>query len=195
MMRVLLLSPIPERLSPVLRKAGEDVVVHAAPLDAATVRGFAADFVVSHNYRHILRRDVLDLFPGRIVNLHISLLPYNRGADPNLWSFLEDTPKGVSIHHIDNGIDTGDLVVQRETTFMPGETLATSYEKLQAMIVRLFAETWGVLRAGLAPRRPQPPGGSTHRAKDKEPYLHLLTRGWDTPVERLIGRALAESRR
>ena len=38
--------------------------------------------------------------------MHISYLPFNRGAHPNYWSFKDNSPKGVTIHFIDNGIDT-----------------------------------------------------------------------------------------
>ena len=53
------------------------------------------------------------------------------GQDPNLWSFIEDTPKGVTIHEIDEGIDTGDIIFQKEIVLNSNETLASSYEKLQ----------------------------------------------------------------
>ncbi len=52
-----------------------------------------------------------------IINLHISFLPWNRGAHPNFWSFYDDTPKGVTIHLIDEGIDTGAIIYQKEITF------------------------------------------------------------------------------
>ncbi|HUX61123.1 MAG TPA: formyltransferase family protein, partial [Ignavibacteriaceae bacterium] len=59
------------------------------------------DFIVSYGYRNIIGKPVLDKFQGRAINLHISYLPWNRGADPNLWSFFDNTPKGVTIHFLD----------------------------------------------------------------------------------------------
>ena len=61
------------------------------------------DFIISFGYRHIIKEDIIDKFINKIINLHISYLPYNKGADPNLWSYLENTPKGVTIHYIDKG--------------------------------------------------------------------------------------------
>ncbi|MCL0081308.1 hypothetical protein M1N64_03665 [Peptococcaceae bacterium] len=55
----------------------------------------------------------MDKFQGRAINLHISFLPWNRGADPNFWSFIENAPVGVSIHYLDEGIDTGDRKKQQ----------------------------------------------------------------------------------
>ena len=152
------------------------------------------DLIVSYGYRHILRPTVLDWVSGAAINLHISLLPWNRGADPNLWSFLEDTAAGVSIHYVDAGVDTGDLIGQREVRFNGEETLRSSYERLQLEIQDLFCELWAEIRAGRAPRTPQPSGGSYHRSSDKAPFGHLLTSGWDTPVRGLVGAGLGRDR-
>ena len=55
-------------------------------LTAEAVRQLAPSFIVSFNYRHLIPREVLELLPGRIINLHTSLLPYNRGSGPNFFS-------------------------------------------------------------------------------------------------------------
>jgi methionyl-tRNA formyltransferase len=148
---------------------------------------------VSHGYRLILRRDVLDRFP--IVNLHIAYLPYNRGADPTLWSVLEDTPAGVTVHHIDEGVDTGDLIARRRVAFDDAaDTLATAYSKLQEAMAELFREQWPAISAGTAARTPQPPGGTSHRMADRAAVEHLLTDGWDTPLAQLRGASAPRPR-
>lgn len=167
---------------------GEDVLV-VGPDDNVPAAALERDHLVSHGYRRILRAPVLDAAPGRIVNLHIALLPYNRGADPTLWSVLEDTPSGVTIHHIDAGVDTGDLIAQAEVPLNDDDTLATAYDRLQDAMASLFAETWPSIAAGAAPRTPQPPGGTSHRIADRAAVEHLLTAGWDTPIASLRGAA------
>jgi methionyl-tRNA formyltransferase len=95
------------------------------------------------------------------------------------------------VHFIDEGVDTGDIIAQRAVSFSdPGETLASTYAALNREAVALFTDVWPVVAAGRPARRRQPPGGSVHRLRDKEPYTPLLTRGWDTPVSELVGRAL-----
>lgn len=149
------------------------------------------NFLISYGYRHILRKDVLDLFyPDRAINLHISYLPWNRGADPNFWSFAENTPKGVTIHYIDEGMDTGDIIVQKEVFFNDEETLRSTYDKLQNEIRDLFIKNWLSISEGICQRHKQNTIGSTHRSKDKEPFLHLLTSGLNTPIGSLTGKAL-----
>jgi methionyl-tRNA formyltransferase len=144
------------------------------------------DFLVSYGYRHILKKDVLSLFPNSAINLHISYLPWNRGADPNFWSFVENTPKGVTIHLLDEGVDTGEILAQREVTFSGSETLKSSYEILQREIQSLFREKWQSIKAGSCVRSRQDGKGSVHRKKDMEKVSHLLTQGWDTPIKSLM---------
>ena len=147
------------------------------------------DWIVSYGYRHIIRPEVIAKFPKRIVNLHISLLPWNRGADPNIWSYLEDTPKGVSIHLIDAGIDTGPLLCQQEVRMSDSDTLKSSYDKLTTAIELLFADRWTSIRDSEISPTAQIGAGSYHKSKDLDPYRHMLVNGWDTPVTGLIRKA------
>ncbi len=145
-----------------------------------------ADFLVSYNYRHKIPPNVLEAFPRRAINLHISYLPWNKGSYPNVFSFVEGTPKGVTIHYLDNGFDTGDIIAQQE--FQPDyerDTLKTTYDKLHFGIQELFKREWSGIWAGTCSRTPQPEGGSSHKLADLERYRYLLTQGWDTPVKDL----------
>jgi len=105
------------------------VMVWNDKLAPSDVLNMKPDLVVSYSYRHIIKQDVLDTLPDKFINLHIALLPYNRGADPNAWSFLDETPKGVTIHIIDKGIDTGPILCQREVFFdYAKDTLGGTYK-------------------------------------------------------------------
>ncbi len=190
-MKMLVLGNIPSPLRRIIEDNGDGVMEWSDPLDVRLLKDRGIEFIVSYGYRHLIRKDVLEYLPGRVINLHISYLPWNRGADPNLWSFLEETPKGVSIHFIDRGIDTGDVIAQREMRFEgDGETLATTYKALNDEIVSLFQETWTSIRGGRCRGSKQPPGGSFHKSSDREKYVHLLTEEWNTPVGLLRGKAL-----
>jgi methionyl-tRNA formyltransferase len=125
-----------------------------------------------------------------MINIHTSFLPWNRGADPNLWSFLENTPKGVSIHYVDSGIDTGDILTQEEIYFAEDDTLRTSYCKLTETAFRLLEKYWYEIKNAKITSHPQSHKGSFHRLKDRKKYEHLLYKGWDTPVKDLIGKVL-----
>jgi methionyl-tRNA formyltransferase len=193
-MNVLFLGPSESPVFDFLKSAEGEVAQATEPLDDALFDFMPTDFLVSFGYRHLIAASVLERFPRRAVNLHISYLPWNRGADPNLWSFVDNTPKGVSIHYLDAGIDTGDVIAQRSVEFAAGGTLRTSYARLQQEIAQLFAECWRKIREGNCEATKQVGTGSFHRAADREKIAHLLSNGWDTPVEH-IEQAGAELRR
>lgn len=194
-MGVLLLGPPCQEIFGFLSLQGHHVQRMEDKINLSLIKHINPDFVVVYRYRHIITEDIIRFLDGRIVNLHISLLPWNKGADPNLWSFLENTPKGVTLHYVDKGLDTGDIIVQKEINFNdPDATLAETYAQLSESMISLLIEIWPALENGRAPRLPQMAGGSFHRLKDKEPYMHLLQeKGWDTPVRYLIGKALQGS--
>lgn len=192
-MNVLLLGPYRKNLIDFLSSFGDEVATREAPLDSDSKCLYNIDFIISYGYQHILKEDVLDKFSNKAINLHISLLPWNMGADPNLWSFLEDTPKGVTIHYLDYGIDTGDILAQQEVNYVPEDTLRTSYERLSKTIEELFRRVWPNIRSGKQKSISQPKGGSYHRLSDRVAFEYLLTKGWDTPVLDLIGKAKREN--
>jgi len=76
-----------------------------------------SDFILSFGFRKIISENFIKKIKKPIFNIHLSYLPFNRGAHPNFWSFIENTPAGVSIHKIDKGIDTGDIILRKKIYF------------------------------------------------------------------------------
>ena len=76
-----------------------------------------SDFILSFGFRKIITENILKKLKKPIFNIHLSYLPFNRGAHPNFWSFIENTPAGVSIHKIDKGIDTGNIILRKKISF------------------------------------------------------------------------------
>lgn len=179
-MRVLFLTnnPLSLQLADwIAQDEGMHVTVWAEKVDASVVKTHAPDWIISYNYKYIIRDDVLQLLPRRVINLHISYLPYNKGSDPNLWSFIEDTPKGVTIHEVDAGLDTGPIIAQQLISFDENaETLASTYTKLQTNLQALFRNAWPYIQKDLLPRYSQAMDqGTVHKKKDLEPYRGILT--------------------
>jgi len=193
-MKVLLLgseSPACDAVRAFLDSAGEDVRAWTQRASLDLVRDVSPDIIVSYGFRWLLPEGVFAFPRLGTVNAHISYLPWNRGADPNFWSHAEGTPKGVSLHFIDTGIDTGALVAREAVTFGEGDTLRTSYDTLHARMCALVEKWWPALRAGQAPRLAQEPGGTLHLRKDLEPFRQALAgRGWDTPIREIAALAL-----
>ena len=115
-------------------------------------------------FGYILRPEFLELFESGVVNLHPSFLPYNRGSNPDIWSIVEGTPAGVTLHYIDKGVDTGDIIAQKQVTVEPVDTGETLYRKLEQTCVELFKATWPLMRSGQVPRLLQGQEEGTYHA-------------------------------
>ena len=126
------------------------------------------DMIISYNYRYILDKDVIAFIERKkgAINLHISYLPYNRGTDPNFWSIVEGTPTGVTIHKINKGLDTGDILLQKRVPIQNSDTLETSYKKLHRVLQELFISHWDNIKNGTLIPRKQKGKGTYHTQKD-----------------------------
>ena len=112
------------------------VTHHHGPVDEISNN---LDLIISFGYRHIIRNDVLNNSTVPILNLHMSYLPWNKGAHPNFWSFWDNTPSGITIHKIDSGIDTGPIIFQKIFEFdEKRETFRSTYNKLHTELEDLF---------------------------------------------------------
>jgi methionyl-tRNA formyltransferase len=156
----------------------------STPEGLEQIRSWNADMAVSVLFRNILRKPFLDLFPKGCINLHPAFLPNNRGAYPNVWSIVEKTPAGVTLHYIDEGVDTGDIIAQEKVMIEMIDTGGTLYRKLEVAALELFRRTWPSIEAGNAARRPQgAESGSSHRTTDvraiDEIDLERMYRGED----------------
>lgn len=141
----------------------------------------AWDCVISYGYQHVLKEEHLVLCKRPPINLHISLLPHNRGSYPNFWAWYERTPHGVSIHHIDSGLDTGDVIVQKELFFNEETTLLESYDKLKEELEDLFIKNMDrILSYAYVPKK-QTGNGSFHFAKD----LPRFEGGWSQTISEI----------
>lgn len=163
------------------RKYGEEIIAAAdfdgTPLiygdslrDPETLRRIQSlepDLGLSVFFGYILKQELLDLLPSGCINLHPAYLPYNRGAHPNVWSIVEGSPAGATIHYVDAGVDTGDIISQKRVDVAPSDTGESLYHRLESTCVELFTETWPAIRAGAAQVIPQgEDSGSYHKMID-----------------------------
>lgn len=156
------------------------------------VRQLEPTYIVSFNYRHIIPKDILEETEGRVINLHTSYLPYNRGSSPNFFSFWENTPKGVTIHKMDEGLDTGDILCRKELFFdETKESFATTYETLLVEIKELFKENWEKIKNGQIKALKQVGEGTCHRMKELEEIRSEYPFAWSdviADVKKKVGK-------
>jgi hypothetical protein len=143
------------------------------------------DLVISFGYRFIINQKVLENCSAPVINLHMSLLPWNRGAHPNFWSFWDNTPSGVTIHLVNSKIDAGLILFQASTLLDPEiETFRTSYNKLFTEIENLFdSNMHKILNLEFNPK-PQRGVGTFHYIKD----FPMDFAGWDSNIKNEIER-------
>jgi len=189
---VLLLTAFPDNLRPVIERLG-DVAICMTDADEVITKSFIKsnniNFVVCFGYGKMVRKEVFSRVP--CINIHGGYLPWNRGPNPNLWAWIDDTKKGISIHYIDSGVDTGDLIAQKEIQFEPPITLESTFDTTVKKCKELFSEEWPKIRAGTAARFPQSSGGSIYTFKSQQPLDNLLDEGGlDMPIEQFRETAL-----
>jgi|AntAceMinimDraft_17_1070374.scaffolds.fasta_scaffold00443_9 methionyl-tRNA formyltransferase len=159
----------------------EDVIKYEDRITIELIEKIKPDWIISYNYRHLVKEEIIKFMPNKIINLHISYLPYNKGAHPNIWSVLEDTPKGVTIHLINKDIDGGDILVQKKINFdLQKETLKTSYYLLHKEIVYLFEKNWGKIKNQKILPIKQKNVGTIHYVKNFERLIFMMKDfNWD----------------
>lgn len=120
------------------------------------MRGENIDLLALAAYGRILPRELLELAPLGALNVHPSLLPKYRGATPIQTALLHgDRETGVSIMLMDQGLDTGDVVVQRRVAIEPDETYGRLHDRLAAIGAELLGQTIGLAQQGELRGRPQ----------------------------------------
>lgn len=151
--------------------AAEDAGVPACIFDSA--EGVLArlqegmDLGVLAWWPKILKSPLLDAPKNGFVNTHPSLLPYNRGKHYNFWVLVEQARFGVTLHRVDTGVDSGDIVAQTVIDYDWCDNGGTLYFKAQAAMVSLFCQTYPLLRTGSFEATPQDPKmGSFHHSSE-----------------------------
>jgi methionyl-tRNA formyltransferase len=115
----------------------------------------APEIMIVVGYGQMIPQSVIDIAPRGIVNVHASLLPKYRGAAPIQWAIVNgETRTGVTTMQINAGLDTGDILLDRETEIGPEETALELGERLAVMGAELLIETLDGLAGGaITPRR------------------------------------------
>jgi methionyl-tRNA formyltransferase len=122
---------------------------------AAELTALRPDVLCVAAYGRILGRDLLELAPHGAINVHGSLLPAYRGAAPIQWAIAGgEVETGVSIMQMDEGLDTGDVLLQRALPIAPDDTAETLAPRLAALGGEALVEALELLaRGGLVPVR------------------------------------------
>jgi len=132
----------------------------------AKLKHFRADVIVVAAYGLILPRPVLELPRDGAINIHASLLPRWRGATPIERALLAgDRHTGVSIMQMDDGLDTGPVLMQEEIPILEDDTMGTLRDRLAELGAKLIVQALDALQAGVIKATAQSAEGVTYAAK------------------------------
>lgn len=133
------------------------------------------DFLISVHWPKIFTKKELSKPRHGALNLHNSFLPWNRGAHPCTWAIVDRTPAGATMHWMDEGIDTGDILYQERLEVKDLETAHQLYQRSMEAELRVFRTGMDLLMGGNLRRFPQPKNGSLHYRKDFDRLVRALT--------------------
>ena len=134
------------------------------------LKSLAPDLCVTAAFGQLLSQEILDIPKLGTINVHSSLLPLHRGSAPINWAIIKgDQVTGVTTMFTDKGMDTGDMLLKRETPIGEKENAGELSDRLAEMGAQLLIETIRALEAGTLKRIPQDHEQATYEPKmDKE---------------------------
>ena len=137
-----------------------------APEVVAQIQALHPDVIVVMAYGQILPRAVLEIPQIACLNLHASLLPRWRGAAPIQAAIAAgDAKTGITVMYMDEGLDTGDLLLKHEIDIAASETGGSLHDRLGQIAPGALLEAMTLLAGGSAPRTPQDDAAATHAPK------------------------------
>jgi methionyl-tRNA formyltransferase len=151
------------------------------------IRALKPDVIVVMAYGQILPRGVLEIPKIACLNLHASLLPRWRGAAPIQAAIAAgDRETGITVMYMDEGLDTGDILLQRATDVVPADTGGSMHDRLAKVAPEALLESLELLAKGSAPRIPQDNASATYASKLKREDGKIDWTGSADAIERKI---------
>ncbi|MEY9127592.1 formyltransferase family protein [Bradyrhizobium yuanmingense] len=136
----------------------------------AKSEGLSFDLGLLAWWPKLIRQPLLSLARRGFINTHPSLLPYGRGKHYNFWSIVDRVPFGVSLHMVDEGVDSGDIVAQLEIPYGWEDTGGSLYRKAIDAMLTLVQEAYPRLRnLDFETRHQDLAAGTFHRGSELEP--------------------------
>ena len=166
--------PIKKALTGRARPPGVPIFQPAKIKDPQAIeelRALKPDVIVVVAYGQILPRDVLEIPRLACLNVHASLLPRWRGAAPLQAAIAAgDFETGITVMYMDEGLDTGDILLRRNVEILPNDTGGSLYDRLAQISPEALLESLRLLAAGDAPRIPQDNARATYAPKLKREH-------------------------
>jgi methionyl-tRNA formyltransferase len=166
-------------------------ILQPARIKAAAdeIRALQPDVIVVMAYGQILPREILEISKVACLNLHASLLPRWRGAAPIQAAIAAgDGETGITVMYMDEGLDTGDILLQRKIDIQSDDTGGSLHDRLGEIAPAALLEALPMLQSGTAPRVPQDKSRATLAPKLERADGRI---DWNEPAEAIERRIRA----
>jgi len=182
--------PIKKALTGRARPPGAPIFQPAKIKDPQAIeelRALKPDVIVVVAYGQILPRDVLEIPRLACLNVHASLLPRWRGAAPLQAAIAAgDFETGITVMYMDEGLDTGDILLQRNVEILPNDTGGSLHDRLAQIAPEALLESLRLIAAGSAPRIRQDNARATYAPKLKREHGQIDWSESAAAIERKI---------
>jgi methionyl-tRNA formyltransferase len=120
------------------------------------IDSYKCDLIVSMSFNQIFRKEIINLTPNKIINCHAGLLPFYRGRNILNWALINDEKKfGITVHYVDEGIDTGDIILQKKFEITDADDYSTLLEKSYIECANILFESIKLIQKEEVNRIPQ----------------------------------------
>lgn len=156
-----------------------------APSFLGTLETYEADVNVSMSYNQILRPEAIDAAPKGFLNCHAGALPFYRGRNILNWALINGEGQfGVTVHFVDEGIDTGDIITQRFGVITPSDTYASLLDRAVELCADALLEALDTIQEDSFSPTPQqkihPVGFYCSNRREGDEWID-----WSWPTERI----------
>lgn len=172
----------------------DEVFVHAlltTERQLNSIETIQPDYIVSCGYHHIVPEEILAIPAEGCLNLHPALLPFNRGANPNVWCIIDGTPAGVTLHYMNTGVDTGNIIAQQTVKKQFSDTGKTLQKRLEDAQVELFRSVWPKIAVGEVKSERQDQNTGTYHRRDEFEELCEIDPNENVKVKEFVNRLRA----
>ena len=177
-------------------RAGAEVMTLDGAPTAATylhvVERWGIELLLALGWYYLVPKSVLAAVPRGALGIHASLLPKYRGGAPIPWAIINgERETGATLFHLDEGVDSGDIVMQHRFPIEAEDTCATVYDKATVASVTMLREALPLLESDAAPRHPQDESAATQYPQ-RSPADGRID--WDEPAPRIHDFVRAQTR-
>jgi methionyl-tRNA formyltransferase len=138
------------------------------PAFCGEIQVVAPDLVIVVAFGQLLKKRLLDIPKWGAINIHASLLPKLRGAAPIQWAIINnEVMTGLTVMRMDEGMDTGPILLQEEVTIQPDETAGHLHDRLSVMAGQFMVKCLDMMAAGLVQEKAQNSAEASYAPKIK----------------------------